>query len=209
LKKSKLNLDYLTDLTPVYKAKPVVEKKPKKKWRPKYKPKLPDPPLPVVIEFRRIPFSRAVATIEGDIWSLGHGKWRKLKTHVNKDGYLSVKWKMRKECPQELRRIFPQNLPVHRLVLYAWAGLPEPGQECRHGLGGKLDNSPGNLRWGTAKENQWDNIERGIYKLRPEDVRTIREQRGKKTGDELAKEFGVSRETIYSVYAGNTWSIVV
>lgn len=100
-KKPILNLDYLTDLTPVYKVKPVVEKKPKKKWKPKArsapKPKLPDPPLPVVVEFRRIPFSKAVATIEGEIWSLGQGRWRKLKTHVNKDGYLAVKWKMRKE----------------------------------------------------------------------------------------------------------------
>lgn len=71
-----------------------------------------------------------------------------------------------------------------------------------------MDNSPGNLQWGTAKENQWDNIERGIYKLRPEDVVAIRSLWGKKTDEELAEEFGVSKHTIYSVGSGRSWRII-
>lgn len=46
-----------------------------------------------------------------------------------------------------------RTLRVHRLVLLAFVGPPEPGQVCMH-----LDNNPrnnalSNLRWGSQKEN--------------------------------------------------------
>lgn len=45
---------------------------------------------------------------------------------------------------------------VHTLVLLAFVGPRPPGMECCHGPGGKLDNRPENLRWGTHSENNRD-----------------------------------------------------
>lgn len=45
---------------------------------------------------------------------------------------------------------------VHRLVLEAFVGSAEEGQECRHLDGNSLNNRLVNLQWGTPKENSED-----------------------------------------------------
>lgn len=46
---------------------------------------------------------------------------------------------------------------LHRMVLLAHAGPPEPGHETLHGPGGQRDNRwPENLRWGSRPENLAD-----------------------------------------------------
>lgn len=51
---------------------------------------------------------------------------------------------------------------VHRLVCLAFNGPKPTGATCvRHLNGDKLDNRPGNLRWGTDKENAADTILHG------------------------------------------------
>lgn len=55
-----------------------------------------------------------------------------------------------------------RKVPVHRLVLLAFAGpRPAPGQICRHLNGVRFDNRAGNLRWGTHAENVADTIAHG------------------------------------------------
>lgn len=52
---------------------------------------------------------------------------------------------------------------VHRLVLLAFSGEPEEGQEARHLNGDRVDNRPENLKWGTHAENQLDQVAHGNH----------------------------------------------
>jgi NUMOD4 motif len=49
-----------------------------------------------------------------------------------------------------------QTRSVHTLVLRTFVGPPPPGQETLHGPGGPLDNSLGNLSYGTRPDNDRD-----------------------------------------------------
>jgi hypothetical protein len=52
-----------------------------------------------------------------------------------------------------------ETVLVHRMILRAHAGEPEPGQESLHGRGGQQDNRyPENLRWGSRPENIADRV---------------------------------------------------
>lgn len=50
---------------------------------------------------------------------------------------------------------------VHRMVLMAFRGMPEPGQEACHGNDIRTDNRLANLRWDTHHANIHDAIDRG------------------------------------------------
>jgi hypothetical protein len=50
---------------------------------------------------------------------------------------------------------------VHRLVLLAFVGDPEPGQECRHLDGDPGNNRLDNLAWSTHPENVNDQVRHG------------------------------------------------
>lgn len=80
-----------------------------------------------------------------------------LKPVTRKNGYQSVSlWRERKQLVQY----------VHVLVLTAFDGPPEPGQECRHGDDVRHHNHLTNLCWGTRSENQVDRVERGHHYLK-------------------------------------------
>lgn len=48
------------------------------------------------------------------------------------------------------------TVTVHSMILEAFRGKPQPGQEACHGPGGQTDNSVTNLRWGWPPENVSD-----------------------------------------------------
>lgn len=69
-----------------------------------------------------------------------------------KNGYWQAKW-----TDDDGKR---RSGTVHRMVLFAHAGPPQPGQESCHGKAGPLLNwYPENLRWGTKPENEADKDE--------------------------------------------------
>lgn len=73
-----------------------------------------------------------------------HQRGQMLKPGIASSGYLVV------DLPSGTRY-------VHALVLEAFAGPPEPGQECLHGAAGPLVNIwPDNLRYGSHAENEAD-----------------------------------------------------
>lgn len=119
---------------------------------------------------------------------------RVLKPFPDSDGYLRVNL----SCQGEISGL----QPVHRLVLLAFADPPLPGQECRHGPAGKLDNRPANLCWGTPLEQSDDKRRDGTMacgerqgnsRLSRSDVEAIRRRRANgEKGIMLAREFGVS-----------------
>lgn len=65
----------------------------------------------------------------------------------DKDGYLRVNLSCHGKIIQAA---------VHVLVLRAFAGEPEPGQQARHGPNGKQDNRLTELCWGTGLEQAED-----------------------------------------------------
>lgn len=107
------------------------------------------------------------------------------------------------------------------MLLRTFVSEPEPGQECRHLNGNRLDNRLENLRWGTVKENAQDRQRHGtqargedVYtaKLTEQDVLDIRVRLKQANGSlrhaDLAAEYGVHPGTITSVARGEAWDHV-
>ena len=98
---------------------------------------------------------------------------------------------------------------VHQLVLLAFVGPPEPGQEVRHINGDPTDNRLCNLQYGSRTENILDvyRIGKAWRKLTAEDVAEIRKQLEQGTrGVDLAKAYGVSQTTISNIKHGRIYS---
>lgn len=72
----------------------------------------------------------------------------------DRDGYLRV------TLTDGRRR---KRFGVHTLVALAWHGPPE----VLHGPGGQQDNTPGNLRWGSRRDNERDKRSGQIPAVRP------------------------------------------
>jgi hypothetical protein len=54
-----------------------------------------------------------------------------------------------------------RSVHVHRLVLEAFVGPCPAGRQAAHRDGNKLNNSVGNLRWATPRENNADKLRHG------------------------------------------------
>ena len=52
---------------------------------------------------------------------------------------------------------------VHRLILMAFTGLPEPGLDGCHIDGDRLNNAASNLYWGTRSQNIRDQVRHGRH----------------------------------------------
>jgi NUMOD4 motif len=125
-----------------------------------------------------------------------------LRNTIRPDGYAQVGLS---------RAGVQKTFNVHILVLEAFVGPCPPGQEARHGPGGKSDPSLANLRgWGTRKENFADRIEdgqgnrgerHGLAKLTTAVVLEIRARvaAGERQAD-VARDLGVG--------PGNVWVII-
>jgi len=107
------------------------------------------------------------------------------------------------------------NCYAGELVARTWIGPRPPGQLVRHGPGGQADNNPGNLCYGTHKQNTWDRLRDGTWmtgeqngraKLTWELVRKIRRrcQDGERQYA-LAAEFGVVRSVISEIIRNEIW----
>lgn len=107
------------------------------------------------------------------------------------------------------------RIAVHRLVALAFLPAPEPGQnQVAHGDGDKLNNLPANLRWASPAENAADRNEHGtgaageanpMARLSEETARAIKSRRGACQRD-VAREFGVCRQTISDIQTGRRWA---
>jgi hypothetical protein len=105
---------------------------------------------------------------------------------------------------------------IHQLVLEAFVGEREPGQEVRHLDGNPANNRIENLAWGTRVENQNDKLEHGTHnrgercgnvKITESAAMEIAKRRaaGEK-GRMLAVEFGVSDSIVSKIHHGKSWS---
>lgn len=105
---------------------------------------------------------------------------------------------------------------IHQLVLEAFVGPPEPGQEARHLNGDRGDNRLDNLAWGTSAENEADKLRHGtsnhgegngMAKLTLEQVLEIRRRYadGGESQYTLAAAYGVRQGAISRVVTGKRW----
>ena len=168
--------------------------------------------------FRDIPgFPGYRAGSDGSIescWGVGGGTrgrlrldtYRKLKGHVQHDGYIEYSL----TAPDGKTR----SLLGHRLVLEAFVGPRPEGMESRHLNGVRSDNASSNLRWGTHQENGDDLRRHGTLrgekhansKVTESDVREIRRlYAGGASRKELAERFGIAESTVKHIAARRAW----
>jgi hypothetical protein len=145
----------------------------------------------------------------GQVWSFRKGK-RRLQPYLYR-GYQKVSL-----CKNGKG----YNRFVHRLVLETFIGICPSGMQACHNNGVRVDNRLGNLRWGTAKENQADRKAHGTEvhgekhwhtKLNEKQVRVIKHciKNGMWVKD-IAKYFPVVKaSTIHEIKKGKNWKHVI
>jgi len=103
---------------------------------------------------------------------------------------------------------------VHRLVAEAFLEPCSLRRGVNHINGIKKDNRLINLEWATSVENMRHASSMGLMscgerhghaKLTADDVRTIRDMRGRVSQRQLAKQFGVSHSNIGYIQRLETW----
>ena len=110
-------------------------------------------------------------------------------------------------------------MKLHILLTDAHIGPRPGGMETRHLDGNPMNNHISNLRYGTRKENAQDRIRHGtqargeqqfLSKLTEDNVREIRKKYVPRnyTRKMLAKEYGVSVNSISMVIDGQRWTHV-
>lgn len=155
-----------------------------------------------MIVFRPIRgFPGYAVSISGRVWSYLTDK--ELKATPNRDGYLHV------SLYNNGRR---STAKIHTLVCTVFHGPRPPGRPQLHPAchidGNRLNNHKDNLRWATPSDNWHDGLRNGKTnaKLRPSSAKYVRSSN--KRGVDLAKELGVSPQTICDVRKGRIWSHV-
>lgn len=139
-------------------------------------------------------------------------KERIIKCYLMKNGYYIFSlWKNNKEYKKY----------VHDLVLEIIMKQKKlPDQQCRHLDGNKLNNNPKNLKIGTAQEDANDRIRHDTIikgskqwraKLNEKQVRIIKQliKAKKLYQKDIAKIFGVNKQTINDIKMGKTWKHII
>jgi hypothetical protein len=163
----------------------------------------------VTAELRRVPdFPGLLASDDGHVFRLyPDGSLRRLKETVRKDNYHLVSAKQNgKWAPRY----------VHRLVASAWYGAPADSQTVtRHLDNDRGNNTPGNLRLGSAAENVADTARAGRLRkgdrhpnarLTAADVFAIKQALAMKVPySTIAAHWGIHKSTVADIARGRTW----
>ena len=104
----------------------------------------------------------------------------------------------------------------HVLVAETWVGPRPPECVVRHKDGDPGHDHPDNLEWGSQAENMQDAVKHGTMtkgskhhcaKLTEAQVKEIKMRRASgESGCSLAKEFGISHQTVCDIHKGRAWS---
>jgi hypothetical protein len=128
-----------------------------------------------------------------------------VNVHLNKRGYLSITLHI---CG------WSRTYKAHRLVASTFIADSNSKDQVNHKNGNKRDNSAKNLEWVSREQNMRHAIETGLIKsvgqkLNPTMVVEIMNKKiaGTKRND-LAKEYGVSPNTIKAIVAGKIWKSI-
>lgn len=144
----------------------------------------------------------------GRIRSLKRGTPRIMKLHTRiRDGYSEIGLRDGQS---------KTTFKVHRIVAVAFLG--DSDLQIDHKDGNKLNNRVDNLEYVTALENIRRSFDLGLSTnshlvgekhhsaiLTEEGVKQIWKMKGKTSGRELAKQFGVTPSSISDIHRGRTW----
>lgn len=131
-----------------------------------------------------------------------------LKPHI-KNRYLAINLFKDGKC---------KHFYIHRLVAEAFIPNPNNLPEVNHKDCNKHNNKVENLEWCDRKHNLQHSYDKGLKrcgeshgcaKLTVENVKVIREMRGKTTTKELSKMFGVAQCTISAIQLHRIWKGVI
>lgn len=169
------------------------------------------------VRYRAVPgFPGYCAGDDGSVWSCltrcnsqrhYSARWHPLKPRSSGGDYVFVVLSREdKSC---------KSMAVHRVVLFAFAGPPQEGQEARHLDGNSVNNRLSNLAWGTPAENYDDRRRHGTdnggrrngsAKLTVAQVREIRKRHmaGECRKSILAR-YAIGRTTLDSIVNGQSW----
>lgn len=126
-----------------------------------------------------------------------------------------------------------KNMLVHRIVLFAFSGMPPVGMECNHIDGDKSNNRISNLEWVTRAENGRHKANTGL--AASGDRHGMRLHKGLVAGEkngrailcaddavrimalyndgckiaELARRFSVSESAVASIVHGRSWKHII
>ena len=102
---------------------------------------------------------------------------------------------------------------VHRLVLLSFVGLCSDGKQACHANGIRHDNKLENLRWGTVKENHFDQKIHGTKPIgqmsknaKLTELQVIEIKQSVLSSNFLAKKYKVGKTTILRIKKGVTWT---
>ena len=104
---------------------------------------------------------------------------------------------------------------IHHLVAEAFIGPRPDGMLCLHRDDDRSNNTPDNLYWGTAKQNQADCTRNGTRpsrkgalntaaKLNPSQVQAIRAMEGGHR--EISQQFGISSSLVSMIKRRKVWA---
>jgi hypothetical protein len=153
----------------------------------------------------------------------GHGgtkKYRKLKLHTGKLGYVTFAAKVKeKDGTMKIKRS-----SVHRAVAVAFIPNPDSKRCVNHIDGDKSNNNVNNLEWCTHSENMKHAFENKLNhgpplnimkgnshprsKLKNSDVLEIRKdyKENRTPQRQLAKKYNVKQSTIWNIIHRKLWS---
>lgn len=160
------------------------------------------------------------ASTDGEIWSTKIHQGGKNKTQKN-----STLHKLKKSANKRSGRTYVMlcrngqrtTKTVATLILETFVSpRPSSKHHTRHGVAGISNDSLSNLRWGTARENVFNDKlrdgtllwgEKSHYaKLNSKQVRSIRELcNSGNTHQEVADLFGIARTTVSAIARRETW----
>jgi hypothetical protein len=155
--------------------------------------------------FKQISNTKYFVDINGVVYSSAQKKIKVLKPNLHPEGYLQVILMIDKQ-----RKAFL----IHRLVALAFLDTQEGKPFINHKDCNKMNNHIDNLEWCNGKENALHasrmgrlcpsyGEKNGRAKLKVYQVEEIRKT--KKTYEQLALEYGVSKNTIYKIKKNMLW----
>lgn len=165
---------------------------------------------------------------DGSVWTCLKKKGRSNKRGT--DWVISDSWRPLKPSPGKGYLFVGlydghgsrRRISIHHLVLEAFVGprpLPWTGPErtegCHFPDPDRTNNRPGNLRWGTRKENGVDAVlqgrsqkgeRNGFSKLKEEDIREMRRLYSEGLSPrKICKLFAVCKTNVENIVYGKTW----
>jgi hypothetical protein len=165
----------------------------------------------MVSEVKIVPgYENYECDIFGNVYSLKFGKRRKLKSSINRCGYLLVNLCKNGKC---------KGFTVHRLIMLVFHGASE--LQVNHIDGNKKNNNFLNLEYCTASENVRHSYEKGLAcnkgENHPSNKLTKKEVIEIKTAllnpywgvnKDLGRKYMVCPDTISDIKRGKTWQHV-